>query len=81
MRRVRLQDALFCVFFFFCVAVPFRTAGGQGYLAPDVDLGKLEVCQRPLDSVAARAEPVRGFLSGDIRYVRIFPLCFSGSTC
>ena len=50
-RRVRPQDVLLYGFLcacVFCFAVPFRTAGGRGYLAPGVELGKLEVCQRPL---------------------------------
>ena len=63
-RRVRPQDALLYGFFFcacsFVFAVPFRTAGGRGYLAPSVELGKLEVCQRPPDSVPVRPGPVRG---------------------
>ena len=67
----------------FCFSVPFKTAGGRWYLAPGVELGNLEVCQRTPDSVLVRPGPVRVFLdlSGSMWYVLIFPLCFSGSIC
>ena len=62
-RRVRPQDvACYGIFLcvLFCFAVPFRTAGGQGYVAPSVELGKLEVSQRTPDTVPVRPGPVRG---------------------
>ena len=48
-RRVRPQGALFMARLHACFF--FWADGGQGYLAPRVELGKLEVCQRSPDSI------------------------------